>query len=290
MDTASVKLLQQRLADAGLYAGRVDGRRGPATAAAVAAALAARAGGLAGELAGGLAGELPGDWPRWPDRRKAVACLQLFCREAGIDAGPIDGWWGSQTDFAVGALRVLAATGAPPPAWRDAEGRPRVDPNGWPREDEASLSAFFGPNGLPGGRSPAMAMVECPWTLKIAWNHRQTTRRIGCNAKVADSLGRVLAQVRDAYGDADIRRLHLDLFGGCYNPRRKRGGTSWSTHAWAIALDWNPDANKLEWGRDRATFARPEYDEWWRIWESEGWTSLGRERNFDWMHVQATAV
>lgn len=134
-----------------------------------------------------------------------------------------------------------------------------------------------------------MAMVDCPWVLKLAWNPKQTTRRIGCNVKVADSLRRVLDRVHAAYGAAELVRLRLDLFGGCYNPRRKRGGTAWSTHAWAIALDWDPDHNKLEWGRDRAALARPEYETWWRCWEEEGWYSLGRERNFDWMHVQATS-
>jgi hypothetical protein len=48
--------------------------------------------------------------------------------------------------------------------------------------------------------------------------------------------------------------------------------------------------NKLQWGRDRAAFASAEYDAWWRTWEAEGWVSLGRTRNYDWMHVQAARV
>ena len=69
-----------------------------------------------------------------------------------------------------------------------------------------------------------------------------------------------------------------------------RGGTRWSTHAWGIAIDYDPDRNQLKWGRDRAAFARPEYDAWWRLWEEEGWVSLGRTRNYDWMHVQAAKL
>jgi hypothetical protein len=105
--------------------------------------------------------------------------------------------------------------------------------------------------------------------------------------KVSESLERILHRVREEYGDEEIRRLRLNLYGGSYNVRRKRGGTSWSTHAWGIAMDWDPGNNKLKWGRDRATLAKPEYDTWWRIWEDEGWVSLGRESNYDWMHVQA---
>lgn len=61
-------------------------------------------------------------------------------------------------------------------------------------------------------------------------------------------------------------------------------------HSWGIAIDYDPDRNQLQWGRDRAVFAGPDYDAWWQFWEEEGWTSLGRTRNFDWMHVQAAKL
>jgi hypothetical protein len=57
-----------------------------------------------------------------------------------------------------------------------------------------------------------------------------------------------------------------------------------------MAIDHDPDNNQLNWSRNRATFARPEYEQWWQIWEEEGWVSLGRQRNFDWMHVQASKL
>jgi hypothetical protein len=69
-----------------------------------------------------------------------------------------------------------------------------------------------------------------------------------------------------------------------------RGSSRMSTHAWAIAIDWDPDNNQLQWGRDRATLARPEYRDWWEIWEREGWLSLGRVKNYDWMHIQAAKL
>jgi hypothetical protein len=69
-----------------------------------------------------------------------------------------------------------------------------------------------------------------------------------------------------------------------------RGGTKWSTHSWGIAIDYDPERNRLNWGRDKASFAKPEYGDWWKIWEKEGWVSLGRTRNFDWMHIQAAKL
>ena len=100
----------------------------------------------------------------------------------------------------------------------------------------------------------------------------------------------MLVRVLDHYGPERIRELGLDLFGGCLNVRRMRGGSAWSVHAWGAALDFDPERNQLRWGRARARFARPEYEKWWALWEAEGFLSLGRARDFDWMHVQAARL
>ncbi len=111
-----------------------------------------------------------------------------------------------------------------------------------------------------------------------------------CHERVHDSLYRVLDRVLDHYGLEEIQRLRLDLWGGCLNVRKKRGGTTSSMHSWGIAVDYDPLRNKLPWGRTRAAFAKPDYDRWWQLWEEEGWVSLGRTRNFDWMHIQASKL
>jgi hypothetical protein len=215
-------------------------------------------------------------------RRRISALIQLIATDKGIDAGAIDGFWGPQTQFAFDSLLYLENNGTLPPDWRD-DPPADTNPNGWPNENEAALTAFY---GQPANESN-LVLINVPYEHRISWNLTQRATRIRCHRKVADSLLRVLTNVRDHYGIAKIRELHLDHFAGCYEPRRKRGGTAWSTHAWGIALDYDHNRNKLEWGRDRAAFAQPEYLAWWQIWEAEGWVSLGRSANFDWMHVQA---
>jgi len=69
-----------------------------------------------------------------------------------------------------------------------------------------------------------------------------------------------------------------------------RGGNSWSMHSWGIAIDFDASRNQLRWGREKAVLAKPVYDAWWKAWEDEGWVSLGQERNYDWMHVQAARL
>ena len=98
---------------------------------------------------------------------------------------------------------------------------------------------------------------------------------------------RCFKRIGDSYPDPAVRRkLGIDLWGGCLNVRQMRGGSSWSMHSWGIAIDFDPDRNQMEWGRDKARLAKPDCETFWKIWEEEGAISLGRSRNFDWMHVQ----
>jgi hypothetical protein len=122
--------------------------------------------------------------------------------------------------------------------------------------------------------------------MRLAWETRTIVKATSCHEKIHDAALRVLTRVLDHYDADKVRQLGLDLFGGCLNVRKMRGGSAWSMHSWGIAFDFDPDRNQLKWGRDRAAFAGPEYQKWWELWEEEGAVSLGRARNFDWMHVQ----
>jgi peptidoglycan hydrolase-like protein with peptidoglycan-binding domain len=271
MNANAIRALQTQLTALGFDTGGIDGKIGPATRAAIADALAA-------------SGRTTGiEWRTWPVGRQEVLCLQILCAEANLNPGDLDGFWGPQTEYASGQLAYLQANGVLPDPWRDRYATP-ANPNAWPLEREADLNAFY---GKPGKN---LVMLDLPYPLRLSWDTRTQVTRTQCNTKVAESLGKVLGKVRRDYGLAGIAELRLDLYGGGFNMREKRGGTSLSTHAWGIAFDFDPDRNKLRWDRDRAAFAQPAYDAWWRAWESEGWVSLGRTKNFDWMHVQAARV
>ena len=247
-----------------------DGGLGPLTMAALETHLATRG-----------PSQIPVEWVGWSKTRKLIAFIQLRAQDEGIDAGTIDGFWGPQTDFGYGSLRYLREHGILPPNWRDIPQPPASNPNNWPDEEETLLRAFYGPVATHQTR------IELPYQHRLAWNKNQKINSFICHEKVHDSMKRILERVLDHYGLDRIRSLRLDLWGGCFAKRKKRGGTSWSTHAWAIAVDYDPEYNRLHWNRDQAHFARPEYDTWWKLWEEEGWVSLGRAHNFDWMHIQA---
>jgi hypothetical protein len=271
MKATAVRLVQQALVAEGLSPGKIDGRLGPKTYDAVAAALAKRS------------AELPADWQAWSNHRRCVAMLQLLCKEREIAVGRIDGLWGPQTEYAYNMLVYHHEHGTLPPPFRD-ETPLDVNPNGWPRQVEAELIRHYGEIGKN------QTMLALPYPHRLAWDLRKTVQKFLCHEKVHDSTLRVLTRVLAHYGPERITELRLDRWAGCLNVRQMRGGTRWSLHAWGIAIDYDSEFNGYNWGRDRATLAQPEYDPWWRFWEEEGWVSLGRTRNFDWMHVQAAKL
>lgn len=147
----------------------------------------------------------------------------------------------------------------------------------WPRDTTAEMQAFYGDIGS------GHTKVTPPYPLLYDGRPIKT---ITVHERIADSVRRALTLTLEHYGIDEIKRLRLNRFDGCYNPRKKRGGTTWSVHAYAAALDFAADRNPMAADHKAALFARPEYEAWWRAWESVGAVSLGRERDFDWMHVQ----
>lgn len=255
-----IKLIQNQLNKLGFNAGAEDGIVGNKTKAAL-----------------NKVSEIPHNWSF---KKKAIGFIQIQCKVNGIDAGSIDGYWGPQTDFAFEVLKEFLETGVMPLPWRDITPLD-INPNNWPKQDEVSMNNFFGDVGENQSR------LQLPYAHRLSWDKRKIVNSFYCNTKVHDSLNKVLTNVLNQYGIEEIKRLRLDIWGGCLNVRKMRGGTKWSTHSWGVALDYDPENNRLKWGRDKASFANSEYDKWWEFWEEEGWTSLGRTKNYDWMHLQA---
>ena len=84
----------------------------------------------------------------------------------------------------------------------------------------------------------------------------------------------------------NLKELGIDLFGGCFNYRKKRNGSAMSMHSWGIAIDLDPARNKLNETKRTARFARPEYKKMIDIFYDNGFISLGREYNYDYMHFE----
>jgi hypothetical protein len=143
---------------------------------------------------------------------------------------------------------------------------------------------FYGPVGQNQG------IVNSPYPLKIAWNTKQTVKKFSMHEKLCVVTEECMKRVLDHYGLERIQQLRLDYFGGSLNVRKMRGGDAWSMHSWGIAIDWDPSNNQLKWNKKQASLAAPECDMFWKIWEESGALSLGKARDFDWMHVQFARI
>lgn len=196
--------------------------------------------------------------------RRVILAAQIFLAQDGFDVGSPDGFWGPQTDAAFADWR-----GDPLPVRRS-------DVAGW-----------LGPAGSP---ACTAGRINVPWAMVLAWDEGTRIATISCHELVAASAQIAFDKIAAEYTQPQLIDLGLHLFGGCYNFRKKRGGSSLSTHAYGGAIDFDPVRNQLRWRADRARLAQRDARPFWAAWESVGWVSLGRARNFDWMHVQAVAL
>jgi len=112
---------------------------------------------------------------------------------------------------------------------------------------------------------------------------------------VAPSLLKAFNEIKAAYTPKEIEDLGLNCCSGTLVVRKKRGGNTWSMHSWGIAIDLLAGENVLKannaYGSTHsnppAQFTLPDYAKFVNIMESNGWYSLGKWGDYDWMHFQA---
>jgi hypothetical protein len=121
----------------------------------------------------------------------------------------------------------------------------------WPLERD--MIAFFGnpdpdrdgkPNAL--WESTNLVYVPAPWPMVADWAADKIISRIRVHRRVAPSLERVFAAIKEEFPSfAQIQSIGLERFGGAYVFRNKRGLDDLSTHAFAASIDLAPSRNPL---------------------------------------------
>jgi D-alanyl-D-alanine carboxypeptidase-like protein/putative peptidoglycan binding protein len=161
----------------------------------------------------------------------------------------------------------------------------------WPRQRD--MRAFYGdPDANGDGQAdPAwvasnIVRITPPYRMVLAWDKGRQLRSISVHKKCAGNLTRILERIRDLYGSqAALEAARLHLYGGAYNFRLKRGGSTLSTHAYGAAIDLDPERNAF--GRKYGPRAGMMPVEVVKIFQSEGWDWGGLWHKGDAMHFQA---
>jgi len=228
----------------------------------------------------------------WDRLRLVIGVQQKMMVAAGIPV-EIDGFNGPATKDAFEAYEALLRSQGPTPDTHPApvplpdpaptsQRPPKIIRHQWPKQ--SGVPDFYGAVGSH------QTLVKPPWPMVLAWDTSSKVNKISLHEKVAPSALECMEKALAFYGQSGIEKLGLNLWGGSLNVRKIRGGSGWSMHSWGIALDFDPDRNELRMDHTKARLAKKDAEPWWQIWEEAGWTSLGRSRDFDWMHVQAASL
>ena len=134
--------------------------------------------------------------------------------------------------------------------------------------------------------SDYLVTIQLPYPMRLAWDTDTVVTKMRCHRLVANKFVAIFNDLLAHYGLAELKRLGIDLFGGCFSFRKMRGGNDYSRHSWGIATDLDPARNQLKWSSKTAQFAKAEYKPMIDIFYKHGFVSLGRERNYDWMHFE----
>jgi hypothetical protein len=153
-----------------------------------------------------------------------------------------------------GKLEILAHYGNP-----DTDGDFAVD-EAWKREN--------------------LRVFRLPFPLRLSWNEDVLIRRVTAHKLVGDAICDALDEIGQYKGGQYLERNQLNLYGGIFNPRLKRGYNSLSTHTWAIAVDLNPHRGPLGQQPDMPEFIVEAF-------EKRGFVWGGRWSRPDGMHFQA---
>ena len=146
---------------------------------------------------------------------------------------------------------------------------------------QSEMVKYFGKANAEGSY---LTMIDLPYTM---YYDRQPVKRMRCHVKVAQAFKNVFNEILATYGERKINELEINDYGGCFNYRLMRGSkTKLSKHSWGTAIDLDANRNTLHETSATARFARIEYKAMIDIFEKHGFASLGRLKNYDFMHFE----
>jgi hypothetical protein len=153
---------------------------------------------------------------------------------------------------------------------------PEIHP--WPKATQAAIRKFFGKPGDEG----SLVTIQFPFPK---FYDGKLVKAARIHEKCAASYLRVQNDIASSYGKQRGIMEEAEDFGGIYNFRLKRGGTTYSLHAYGAASDEDADDNTF---RDSWPLKADMPLEIIECYAKEGWKSAGAWWGYDAMHEEAT--
>jgi hypothetical protein len=113
--------------------------------------------------------------------------------------------------------------------------------------------------------------ISVPFPMSVAWDETVDLTSIRVNVLAKPFFEAAFANIV-----ANRAQEHARAFGGTHMMRKTRGGSKWSSAAWAIQIDIDPINNQLKWGDDKFTM----HPDVVRSFKEAGFAWSG-DRNFD---------
>jgi hypothetical protein len=138
--------------------------------------------------------------------------------------------------------------------------------------------------GTPEENPDYLVTINLPYPMRLAWDKSKTVTKMRCHKLVDEKFIAIFKDILTHYGLPKIQELGIDLFGGCFNFRKMRGGSDYSRHSWGVAIDLDPERNQLKTPYSNANFSKLEYAKLHEIFEKHGFINLGKTKGYDAMH------
>jgi peptidoglycan hydrolase-like protein with peptidoglycan-binding domain len=262
--------VQMTMAAANFYSGGIDGNFGPISKAAM------------NKVEQKFAAKYTFNPKTSSEKRRIVACAQACLDELEYDPGVIDGWEGNNTEEAMNAFLFKEVNGKDEVIDR-APVSGAAFSSAIPHQND--VGTYYGQPKTP-SITANLVTLKLPFKFRIDYNLRQKTNKVTVHKKASDSLERGLIAVFQHYGEDRWRELGLDRYAGAYNPRRMRGGSKWSMHAYGCAIDFYAEPNGLRMKCPQALFCGAAYKPFLDIMEQHEWLPAIRLWGKDAMHFQ----
>lgn len=82
--------------------------------------------------------------------------------------------------------------------------------------------------------------VKLPFAIPLSWKPDMKVKNLYCHSKLNKVFRAVFTEI-----DSKGLKNKIKTYGGCFNYRTKRIGEKLSTHSWGIAIDINPESNRM---------------------------------------------